>query len=288
MKFVVLLENNALDKKLKQEHGLSVYVEKDDFRMVLDMGETGLFMKNAEKLGIDLSKLDAIAFSHNHYDHSGGFLDYVKKGYKPVPVYVHTGYFRKKWWDHRKDPVNNPSYERGIEFIGPVMSPDYFYQNGYKQFRMLSDDVFEVAPDIYLVGNFPVDLENEPPHPSSTMEIDPVTFVLDDFRDEQICVIRSKKGLIVLSGCAHNGIMNILRTIEERFPGEKSHAVFGGTHLVQSEEPRILKTIDYINSKDLCISGVCHCTGVAAMAKFEELVPSYVDIGGGYVWTDEV
>ena len=78
MKFVVLLENHALDKKLKQEHGLSVYVEKDDFHMVLDMGETGLFMKNAEKLGIDLSKLDAIAFSHNHYDHSGGFARFLE------------------------------------------------------------------------------------------------------------------------------------------------------------------------------------------------------------------
>ncbi len=287
MKLVVLVENHALDPKLKQEHGLSVYVEKDGFRMVYDMGETGLFLENARQLDIDLSDLDAVAFSHNHCDHCGGFLSYAKKGYKPVPVYVHKGYFRRKWWDHTKDPMDAATYERGMEFIGPVMSPDYFYQNGFLKFRMLPDDVFELAPDIYLLGNFPVDRENEPPHPSSTMEIDPVTFVLDDFRDEQICVIRSKKGLIVLSGCAHNGIMNIMTTVAQRFPGEKIHAIFGGTHLVQSEEPRIQKTVDFINAEDLAVAGVCHCTGVAAIAKFKELVPAFADVGGGYIWTDE-
>lgn len=286
MKLVVLIENHTLEPDLKQEHGLSVYVEKDGFRMVYDMGETGLFLENARQMGIDLSDLDAIAFSHNHCDHCGGFLSYVRTGCKPVPVYVHRGYFRKKWWDHTKDPVDAPTYERGMEFIGPVMAPDYFYQNGYTKFRMLPDDVFELAPDIYLVGNFPVDRENEPPHPSSSMEIDPVTFVLDDFRDEQICVIRSKKGLIVLSGCAHNGIMNILTTIEARFPGERIHALFGGTHLVQSEDARILKTIRYLNRKDLHIAGVCHCTGAAAIAQFKTLVPAFADVGSGYIWTD--
>lgn len=287
MKIVILVENHTLNPKLQQEHGLSVYVEKDGFHMIFDMGETGLFMENAQELDIDLSNLDAIAFSHNHCDHCGGFLSYVKKGYQPIPVYIHRGYFRRKWWDHTKDPVDNPTYERGMEFVGPVMSPDFFYQNGYLKFRMLPDDVFELAPDIYLVGNFSIDLENEPPHPSSTMEIDPVTFVLDDFRDEQICVIRSSKGLILLTGCAHNGIMNIVATIERRFHGERIYAIFGGTHLVQAEELRIQKTIDYINSKDMNIAGVCHCTGTAVIAKFKELVPSYVNVGGGYVWTDE-
>jgi 7,8-dihydropterin-6-yl-methyl-4-(beta-D-ribofuranosyl)aminobenzene 5'-phosphate synthase len=286
MKLVVLVENHALDPSLKQEHGLSIYVEKAGFHIVYDMGETGLFMKNARQLGIDLSNLDAVAFSHNHCDHCGGFLRYTNMGYKPVPVYVHKGYFRRKWWDHTKDPVDAPTYERGMEFIGPVMSPDYFYQNGYLKFRMLPDDVFELAPDIYLLGNFPIDRENEPPHPSSTMEIDSATYTLDDFRDEQICVIRTKKGLVVLSGCAHNGIMNILTAIEQRFPGEKIHAVFGGTHLVQSEAPRIQKTIDCINAKSIDFVGVCHCTGMAAIDQFRAQIPAFVDVGSGYIWQD--
>ena len=196
MKIVVLLENHALSPALQAEHGLAVYLEKDGFRMVFDMGETGLFMENARTLGIDLSQLNAIAFSHNHYDHSGGFLSYVKCSYAPVPVYVHDGYFRRKWWDHSKDPVDEPTYENALELVGPVMTPEYFFQNGYMKFRMLAADVFEVAPDIYLTGNFALDRENEAPHPSSTMEIDPVTLTVDDFRDEQICVIRSKKGLV--------------------------------------------------------------------------------------------
>ena len=287
MKIVVLLENHALSPALQAEHGLAVYLEKDGFRMVFDMGETDLFMENAKTLGIDLSQLNAIAFSHNHYDHSGGFLSYVKCGYAPVPVYVHSGYFRRKWWDHSKDPVEEPTYKNALELVGPVMTPEYFFQNGYMKFRMLAADVFEVAPDIYLIGNFALDRENEPPHPSSTMELDPVTLTGDDFRDEQICVIRSKKGLVVLTGCAHNGLMNIMRTIEQRFPGETIHAIFGGTHLVQSDESRIQKTIDYINSKELGAAGVCHCTGSKGLSMFQEQVPSYLEVGGGFVWSDE-
>lgn len=286
MKLVVLLENHSLDPKLDHEHGLSVYLEKDGFRMIYDMGGTGLFLENAKKLGIDPGRLDAIAFSHNHFDHSGGFLSYVKQGYPAVPVYVHKGYFRRKWWDHTRDPETEATYERAMEYIGPVMGPEYFYQNGYTKFRMLPDDVYQLAPDVFLVGNFVLDRENEPPHPSSAMEEDPVTFVPDTFADEQICVVRSRKGLVVLSGCAHNGIMNILTAIEQRFPGEKIHAVFGGTHLVQSEAPRIQKTIDCINAKSIDFVGVCHCTGMAAIDQFRAQIPAFVDVGSGYIWQD--
>lgn len=287
MKLTVLIENTTQDPLLHAEHGLSLYIEKNDFHFLFDTGQTHLFLENAKTLGIDLSQLDAIAFSHNHYDHCGGFLSLVKQGYPVCPVYAHIGFFRRKWWNHSLDDVDEPTHEKTWELVGPVMTPDYFFQNGYAEFRMISDDVFEVTKDIYLIGNFPVDRGEETPHPSSTMEIDPDTFVSDQFRDEQICVLRTQKGLVILTGCAHNGIINILNTIERHFPNEQIHAIFGGTHLVQSTEPRILHTIDYINHKQLKTVGVCHCTGTEALEQFANKVPNYLAIGTGFSWSDE-
>jgi 7,8-dihydropterin-6-yl-methyl-4-(beta-D-ribofuranosyl)aminobenzene 5'-phosphate synthase len=80
--------------------------------------------------------------------------------------------------------------------------------------------------------------------------------------------------------------MNILTAIEQRFPGEKIHAVFGGTHLVQSEAPRLQKTIDCINAKSIDFVGVCHCTGMAAIDQFRAQIPAFVDVGSGYIWQD--
>ena len=287
MKFTVLIENHALDSALHAEHGVSFYIEKDGFRMLFDTGESHLFLENAKTLGIDLSHLDAIAFSHNHYDHCGGFLSYVAAGYAPCPVYAHTGFFRRKWWDHSLDAPEEDTYENAMELVGPIVTPEFFFQHGYAKFRMISDDVFELAPDVYLVGNFPMERGEETPHPSSKMELDPETFVPDQFRDEQICVIRTKHGLVVFTGCAHNGIMNILTTIAQRFPGESIYAMFGGTHLVQSEAPRITNTVAYIRQQNIKTAGVCHCTGPDAIATFAATVPAYVEIGAGFTWNDE-
>ena len=287
MKLVVLVENTALAPHLQPEHGLALYIEKDGFRMLFDTGQTHLFLDNAKALGIDLSRLDTIAFSHNHYDHCGGFLSLAKQQWPACPVYAHTGFFRRKWWDHSLDAPDDDTYEAAWELVGPVMTPDYFFQNGYPGFRMIPGDVFEVANDIYLLGNFPLERGEETPHPSSTMELDPNTFVPDEFRDEQICVIRTTNGLVVMTGCAHNGIMHILNTVEQRFPGESIHAIFGGTHLLQSQEPRISHTIDYLNGKQLAVVGVCHCTGADALARFADEVPAYVPTGTGFIWSDE-
>ena len=288
MKLAVLIENNTLDDRLHAEHGLAMYIEKDGFRLLFDTGESALFMENAEQMGIDLSVLDAVAFSHNHYDHCGGFLAFAQKHYPACPVYAHAGFFRRKWWDHSLDATDEPTYENAMELVGPIMTPDYFFQNGYPGFRMIAADVFELTQDIYLVGNFPTERGEEMPHPSSKMELDPDTFVADQFHDEQICVIRTKKGLILLTGCAHNGIINIMRTVEQRFPNESIYAIFGGTHLVQSQEPRITHTIDYLNNKDIVIAGVCHCTGPDALALFAEQLPAYCKVGAGFIWQEDI
>ena len=89
-----------------------------------------------------------------------------------------------------------------------------------------------------------------------------------------------KEGLVVLSGCAHNGIMNILETIKKHFPGENIVAVFGGTHLVPYNPQRVEETVKYFNGSGIKYAGVCHCTG-PAIADFANKVTSYIKTGSG-------
>lgn len=284
MKITIISDNSIFNPELEAEFGLSILLERGDAKILFDCGNRDACINNARKLGIDLSALTAIAFSHNHRDHCGGFIRIAKEIKPACPVYARSGFFRRKWWDHRFDPPGQPTHCEYLEFVGPPMTADFFFQNGIDSFRLVDEDVVEITDGIYLVGNFPENAPGEEIHPSSAMENADGTFSLDSFWDEQVCVARCPRGLVLLAGCAHNGIMNIINTVYSRFPGEKIIAVLGGTHLVPPDESRISRTVDFFSKAGFECSGVCHCTGSIALSCFESQVPSFVMAGSGYTW----
>ena len=282
MKLTVLTENSVLRSDLKPEHGMFILVQADGINFLFDTGYFGAIRENAQKLGIDLTNIDAVAFSHNHVDHTGGFLsicDLIKPDCK---IYAHKGFNIRKYWDHRFDPITDPTAAQNLEQVGPAMQSEYFFQNQKYNFRIIEDDLYNVSENIYLVSNFPVQRGIEAVFPASRMEING-EFVVDEFRDEQAAVIKTPNGLVVLTGCAHNGIMNILNTVKKYFPNDCIYRVFGGTHLVPYNENRVKTTIDYFINSNIKFSGVCHCTG-PAIADFAKSVKSYTKIGAGFVF----
>ena len=284
MKLTVLSENTALNPELEAEFGLSVYLEEGETRLLFDTGERCACLRNAQRLGIDLSQVTAVAFSHNHRDHCGGFLQLAEILPADVPVYAHTGFFQRKWWDHRFDPPEQETYGRTIELVGPVMDASWFFRHGLSGFRCLADDTVEIGPHVYLLGNFPQPGADESVHPSSVMEAPDGSLIPDSFPEEQVCVVDTPAGLIVLTGCAHNGICNILTTVEQRFPGKTVYAVFGGTHLVPPDPERIARTTEFFRSHGIACAGVCHCTGLMGLEAFSKNVPAYLPTGTGLVW----
>ena len=284
MKLTVLSENTALDPRFEAEFGLSVYLEEGNTRLLFDAGERGACLRNAEKLGIDLRQVSATAFSHNHRDHCGGLLSLAAVLPPEVPIYAHTGFFIRKWWDHRCDPPQQETYAQTLELVGPPMEPSWFFQQGLTGFRCLADDTVEIGPHVYLLGNFPVPGPEEAVHPSSVMEGPDGRLVLDTFPEEQVCVVDTPAGLVVLTGCAHNGICSILSTVERRFPGRPIHAIFGGTHLVPPDPARIARTADCFRRSSVACAGVCHCTGPLGLEAFAQSVPAYLPTGAGLVW----
>ena len=217
MKLTVLSENAVLYPGLEGEFGLSVYLEEGDTRLLFDAGERDACLRNAEKLGIDLRRATAVAFSHNHRDHCGGFLRLAELLPPDVPIYAHSGFFIRKWWDHRCDPPQQETYSQTLELVGPPMEASWFFQQGLTGFRCLADDCIQIAPHVYLLGNFPDPEPEEAVHPSSVMEEPDGRLVLDTFPEEQVCVVdthrmrpqrhpqHSLHGGTALPGAAHPG-----------------------------------------------------------------------------------
>lgn len=280
MKITVLTDNTALKDNLKREHGLSVYIEKGNTKMLFDVGACDAIRHNSQQLGVDLSKIDVIAFSHNHVDHCGGLLKIEDLINKNCWIYAHKGFKTHKFWDHSFDAITDPTFARNLELVGPAMPYEYFYMNDMYNFRTIIDDVFDVGDGIYLVGNFPIYRGVEAIFPASRMEALDGSYVIDEFRDEQACVLDTNEGLIVLTGCAHNGIMNILNTVKKHFADKEIIAVIGGTHLVPYNENRVKETLKYFNNSNFRYSGVCHCTG-PAISDFAKSVNSYIRTGAG-------
>ena len=164
------------------------------------------------------------------------------------------------------------------------MEASWFFQQGLTGFRCLADDTVEIGPHVYLLGNFPVPGPEEAVHPSSVMEGPDGRLVLDTFPEEQVCAVDTPAGLVVLTGCAHNGICSILSTVERRFPGRPIYAIFGGTHLVPPDPARIARTADCFRRSSVACAGVCHCTGPLGLEAFAQLVPAYLPTGAGLVW----
>ena len=123
MKLTVLSENAVLYPGLEGEFGLSVYLEEGDTRLLFDTGERDACLRNAEKLGIDLRRVTAVAFSHNHRDHCGGFLRLAEQLPPDVPIYAHSGFFIRKWWDHRCDPPQQETYSQTLDHGGILVLP---------------------------------------------------------------------------------------------------------------------------------------------------------------------
>ena len=224
------------------------------------------------------------AFSPNHRDHCGGF---VRLAWTPscLPGLCAYGFSAAVVGSQRRShrAADTCRYVNGRPADGRRVSG----QQGITGFRLLPGDVFSLGDGVYLVGNFPIDTGMEIVHPASVMEMPDGSMVRDTFRDEQVCVIKTARGLVVLTGCAHNGIINILRTVQQRFSGERIIAVFGGTHLVPPNEERIGKTAAFFAESGIDCVGVCHCTGPNALAVISQQVPGYVRTGTGFTWQTE-
>ncbi len=217
MEITVLMENTKPESSnFSIENGLSMLIEKEDKTILFDTGSPKNYaIQNAEKLGVDLSKVEAVVISHGHNDHTGGLLEFFKINHK-ASVYL------------KKEVLGSYYAKRpeGEKYIGI----DREIAENYLDRLHFVDETIEIVPNIFLVPK----IEKIFPIPSSNSVLfikEGDKLINDTFEHELFMVIENYDNLIVFSGCGHNGIKNIINTAKKAFPDKKINTVIGGFHL---------------------------------------------------------
>ena len=245
MKFWTLIENTTAWEDLACEHGLSLYIEAGGHRILFDAGQTGAFADNAEKMGIDLSKVDLCVLSHGHYDHGGGLKRFLEIN-DHAPVYVNRHAFG--------DYFNGE--EKYIGLDAELLCEERILFAGDN--RTISDTV-----SIHSCPNFPQ------PCGANAYGLTALRggqHVPDDFRHEQYLLIREGERRILLSGCSHRGVMNIKTWFAP-------DVFLGGFHLMKLDPVRDRIKLNAVAAMLLQKETVYytgHCTGEEQFAFLKE------------------
>src|SRR5699024_929232 len=259
MGIVTLIENQISDREdLYNEHGLSIYIEVDGKNVLFDTGQSGNFIDNAKKLNIDLKELDCVIISHGHYDHSGGFERLIKEVNPNIKLYIGEGFFDKKY---------NLNQDGDYEFMGNSFNEEFLKENNI-EVEYINKDRVKITDNLSIFTNFIRNKEFENTNQNMYLKKND-EYEKDKFLDEISIGVETSKGLSIVVGCAHVGIVNILDTIIQRTYKDIC-TLIGGTHLVKEDDEKINKIIEYIKDQDIETIAACHCTGKQGETMFSQ------------------
>jgi 7,8-dihydropterin-6-yl-methyl-4-(beta-D-ribofuranosyl)aminobenzene 5'-phosphate synthase len=254
-----LIENNADGAGvLAHEHGISFLIEHNGTLVLFDTGQSDQFLDNAAALGVDLSRVGHVVLSHGHYDHTDGFPFLVERIGTSFELHVHPAIFDRKY-GLKGDTM---------KFIGMSWDRAWLEERGIT-ITPVEGNGHEIVPGVHIVTGFLRDNEYETDNPRFAVRRTPDgDLEIDDFRDEVSIVLETDPGLVVIVGCSHPGIMNMLDTVRQRFP-QPIYAVLGGTHLVEAAGRRLERAYAYLTDGTIARLGLSHCTGDDAMNAFQ-------------------
>lgn len=238
----VLMENSACQPDLASEHGLSLYIEACGRRILFDAGQSDAFAANAEKLGVDLSSVDLAVLSHGHYDHSGGLMRFLELN-DHAPVYM-----------HRRAP--EPHYNGTEKYIG--INPTLTNSSRI----VYTDDTLALGSGLRLC-TCNAQITDCPASARGMTVKTGETHVQDSFDHEQYLIIEENGKRIVVSGCSHKGILNIVRWLSP-------DVLVGGFHFmkldpVEKDKAYLKSAAAELLARD-CVYYTGHCTGEAPHA----------------------
>jgi 7,8-dihydropterin-6-yl-methyl-4-(beta-D-ribofuranosyl)aminobenzene 5'-phosphate synthase len=254
IKITTLNDNTAAMGNFIAEWGLSLLVETEETRILLDTGMGNSVVHNAETLGVDLAQVQTIVLSHGHSDHTGGLRDALRTMRKEVEIIAHPDVWQAKY-DKRAD---KPERFIGIPFRREEL------ENLGARFKLDREPVY-ITDNILTTGEVPMENNFE--------EIDKNIFVRDSsgwkpdpVMDDRALIIKTELGLVVLPGCAHRGLINTLQHARQITGVSEVYAVIGGSHLIGASEERLWQTIAALKEIDVQKLGLCHCTDLPVIS----------------------
>ena len=257
MKLTVLVDNFSNNTEMLTEHGLSIYLEADGLKCLFDTGASDKFIKNAEKLKINISDVDYLIISHAHSDHTGGLENFIENNDK-AKIFLSSQISGASYFSTRNNYKKNISIDYSI------------IKKNQKRFEFI-DSNLNLSQNITLLNNIPNIFET--PKGNKTLFVNDQQ---DDFRHEIGICINTHRGAAVISACSHHGILNTLAAVQN--PNINIIAYIGGSHLLDSTDSikyetdeELINIINKINSlypELTLITG--HCTGANAKKQFSE------------------
>jgi 7,8-dihydropterin-6-yl-methyl-4-(beta-D-ribofuranosyl)aminobenzene 5'-phosphate synthase len=269
MKLTCLVDNAVLQyTPFWGEHGLSVLVDTPEGRMLFDTGASGtVLLHNMEAAEVDPESIRALALSHGHRDHTGGLAAFLER--RPgLPIYAHPDVLRERfsWREGEMRAIGMPVYrspeppqEGGMRAIGMTIPPEDLRRRADLR---LSPEPQEILPGVWTTGEVTHRTEPEGRSPyhfvrgASGWEPDP-------YRDDMSLVLETSRGLALLCGCCHAGLLNTLAHVERVF-GRPVVAVFGGTHLISADADHLERVRQRLQELPLRRVSPSHCTGETA------------------------
>lgn len=255
MKVTALIENTCAPgtEQLRAEHGLSLHIEHAGQRILFDTGATGAFADNAARLGVDIEAVDLAVISHHHYDHGGGLQRFLQLN-QQARVYL------------RSLPAGDCRFK--LLWIDKYVGLDQTLLREHAHRFVFITERTAISPDAVVL----TEVGRLHPLPRSNRNLFLAregTLVPDSFAHELVLVLRERDGLVVFTGCSHQGILNMVEAVIQAFPGSPIKAVFGGFHLV------LVPTLNFIAGSREEVRGIgtrmleypleCvytgHCTG---------------------------
>lgn len=265
----VLIENSA-GEGFCAEHGLCLLVEYKNKKYLIDSGASNLFVSNADKMQVDLDKIDTAFLSHAHYDHSSGYPEFFERN-KHAKVYLQTA-------------AQNRHY---FKIAGPIRKyigiPKGMLDEYADRFEYI-DGAATIEDGIYIVPHSSEGILERAKHTHMCVEINGKT-EFDNFKHEQTIVFEEEDGLVCFNSCSHSGVDIAISEVKKAFPDKKIKAYIGGFHMmgitgadscsyskaeVQNVAKQLLKLTD---AKFL--SG--HCTGTIAYDWLKEILGDRLD-----------